>query len=91
MRGAFERPLLLHVREQAHESRSFDRRFHGPLLFCGQAGALAAHYAPVRINKLLQQVNVFVVNVLYVILRKDIVGHNLYFEFTKTYNLIPIT
>jgi len=71
--------LFLYEREEAHEARTFDRGFDGTLLLGGQAAFLAAHDATVRIDELLQEVDIFVIDVLNVILREDVVAHNFVF------------
>jgi len=64
--------LLLHVREKSHEAGAFDCGFYCALLFGGEACALAAHDAAVRIYELLQEVCVLIVYVAYVVLREDV-------------------
>lgn len=64
--------LLLHVREQSHESRTFDRGLYGTLLASGQLAATAAHDATVRVDELLEQIDIFVVDMLNVVLGEDV-------------------
>ena len=66
--------LLLDEREEAHEAGTLDGRFDGALLFGSQSRALTRDDATVRIDELLQKVDVFVVDMLDIILCED-VGH----------------
>lgn len=61
--------------EEPHEARAFDRGFDGALLLGGESALAAAHDAAVRIDELLQKVDVFVVDVLNVILCENVVRH----------------
>ena len=67
--------LLLDIGQKPHEAGAFDCGFHGSLLLGGEASALAALDAAVRIDELAQEINVFVIDVSDVILCEN-VGHN---------------
>ena len=64
--------LFLHVRKQSHESCALDCGLDGALLLGGEPPSLAADHAAVRIDELLQEINVFVVDVLDIILSENI-------------------
>lgn len=64
--------LLLHVWEKAHEAGTLDGGLDCTLLTRGELGAAATHHAAVRIDELLEQVNIFVVDVLYVVLSQNV-------------------
>ena len=64
-------------REKAHEASSLDRRFHCTLLLGGQPGALAGQNATMRIDELFQEVDILVVDVLNIILGKNVVRHTI--------------
>ena len=64
--------LFLDIWEKSHKSSALDGCFDRSLLLCGQARALATHYATVRIHELLEQVDVLVVYVLDVILSQNV-------------------
>ncbi|KKW23351.1 MAG: hypothetical protein UY67_C0024G0025 [Candidatus Kaiserbacteria bacterium GW2011_GWA2_52_12] len=68
--------LFLHVGEQAHEAGAFDRRVYRALLLGGKAALCARDDASVRIDELLQEIDIFVIDVLNIILCED-VGHTL--------------
>jgi hypothetical protein len=72
----FASPLFLHVGQKAHEASALYGGFDLALLFGGEVRAIATHDAAVRVDELLQEIHVFVVDVLNVILRKDVV-HNI--------------
>ena len=67
------RTLFLYIREEPHEARAFDGGFYRALLLGGEACATTTYDAAVRIYKLLQEIDVFVIDVLDVILCKDVV------------------
>lgn len=69
-------PLFLNEGKEAHEASALDRGFDGSLLLGGESALFAAHDATVRIDELLQEVDVFVIDVLNVILRENVVGHS---------------
>jgi hypothetical protein len=71
--------LLGYVRQKRHEAGAFYCGFDCALLFGSEACALAAHDAAVRVYKLSQEVDVFVVNVANIVLCKDV--HNFEFIF----------
>ncbi len=78
MRGLFFREiLLLDEREEPHEARALDSGFYSPLLLGGKPTLGATYDATVRINELLQKVDVFVVDVLDIILGKNVVAHRM--------------
>ena len=66
--------LLLNIRKKAHEARALHCCFYRALLLGGEAGALTTHDAAVRIDELLEKIDIFVVDVSDVILGKN-VGH----------------
>jgi len=65
--------LLLDVRQKPHEPRSLNCLFHHALLFCGEATFATVHHAAVRVDEILQEVDVFVIDVLDIVLREYIV------------------
>lgn len=67
--------LLLDEREEAHKTRALYGGFDGALLLGRQAAFLATHDAAVRIDELLQEVDIFVVDVLDIVLGQNVVGH----------------
>ncbi len=67
--------LLLDKGQKPHEPRSLDGGFDGALLLGGEAALSAAHDAAMRINELLQEVDIFVIDMLNIILSQNIVGH----------------
>ena len=82
--------LLLDEGQKPHKARPLDCGFDRTLLFGGEPALGASHDAAVRIDELLEQVDVFVVDVLDVILRKNIVAHSfqllvLSFEFVSSH------
>ena len=83
--------LLLYIRQKSHEPSDFYCRFYRALLFCRQTQALSTNHTTVRIDELLQQLRVFVVHVLNVILRQDIIRHNLYLVLLLTTNYVLLT
>ena len=70
------RELLLYERKKTHVASALDRGFNGTLLFGSESRALATNDATVGIYKLFQQLDVFVVDVADVVLRKNIVRHS---------------
>ena len=70
--------LFLYKRQKPHEPRAFDGSFNGSLLLRCEAAFAARHDAPVRIDELFQEVHVFVVNVLDIVLSENVVGHTLF-------------
>ena len=68
--------LLLDEGQKPHKARPLDSGFDCTLLFGGEPALGASHDATVRIDELLEQVDVFVVDVLNVILREDVVAHS---------------
>ena len=64
--------LLSDIGEEPHEAGALHGGFDRALLFGGEARALAAHDAAVRVHELLQEISVFVVDVPDVILGKDV-------------------
>ena len=66
--------LLLDVREKPHEASTLHCRFHRALLLGREARLAAIHHAAVRIDEILQEINVFVINVLDVVLRQNVIG-----------------
>ena len=74
--------LLLNVREKTHETSALDRLLDSTLLFGGEPRTLAVHDPSVRIDELLQEINVFIIDVPDVILceyirhmlERDVVG-----------------
>lgn len=67
--------LLLDVRKKSHEPCPLHGFFDGSLLLCGKAGFTAIHHAAMRIDKIFQEVDIFVVDMLDIILRKNVVRH----------------
>src|SRR3989344_7177609 len=67
--------LLLNKGQKPHKPRTLDSGFYCTLLLGGEPDLGASHNAPVRIDELLEQIDVFVIDVLDVILRKNVVGH----------------
>ena len=70
------RILFLDEREEAHKARALDSRFDCTLLLGGETALGAADDAAVRIDELLQKVDVFVVDVLNIILCENVVAHS---------------
>ena len=70
--------LLLNVGQKPHKSRSLDGRFYCTLLLGGKSAFAARHDAAVGIDELLQEIHVFVINVLDIVLRENVVGHTLF-------------
>lgn len=66
-------PLFLDVRQKAHKPGTLDRLLYHPLLLGREARFLASHDAAVRIYELFQKVDIFVVDVADVVLRKYVV------------------
>ena len=62
------RGLFLNVRKQAHKSSALYCRLDCTLLLGGESCALARNHTAVRIDELLQEVHIFVVYVLNIIL-----------------------
>ncbi len=62
-------------REESHEAGAFDGGFDGTLLLGSEPALLAAHDATVRVDELLQEIDIFVVDVADVILRENVVIH----------------
>ncbi len=67
--------LFLDEWEEAHEAGAFDGGFYGALLLGGKPRTFAGHDAAVRIDELLQEIDVFVVDVLDIILGENVVAH----------------
>ncbi len=65
----------MNVRKQAHEAGALYGGLHCTLLLGGEPRALAAQDATMRIDELLQEIDVFVINVSNVVLREDVIGH----------------
>jgi hypothetical protein len=65
-----KRDLFLDERQKAHKPRAFDGCFDGALLLAREAALLARDDAAVRIDELLQEVDVFVIDVLDIVLCK---------------------
>ena len=72
MRPSF---LFLNEWQETHEASTLDGGFDCALLLGRETALAAAHDAAVRIDELLQEVNVFVVDVSDVILCEDVVAH----------------
>ena len=72
-RNSFQK-LFLYIREEPHEAGAFDRGVYRALLLGGKAALCARDDASVRIYELLQKVDVFVVDVLNIVLC-EYVGH----------------
>jgi hypothetical protein len=68
--------LFLNIREKTHEPSCFDRGLNGTLLLCRQSGAFPTHKTAVGADELFQQINVFVIHVLDIVLCENVVGHN---------------
>lgn len=60
--------LFLDIGQKSHEASTLHRLLDCSLLLCGKTRALSAHDASVRIDELPQEVNVFVVDVLNIVL-----------------------
>ncbi len=67
--------LFLNVRKQSHETRALDRSLDFALLLRCEITLATAHDAAVRIDELLQKVDVFVIDVSDVILCENVVCH----------------
>src|SRR5581483_7396708 len=63
--------LFLNERKEPHEAGTLDGLLDGALLLGGEARALAAHHFAVRVDELLQKVDVFVVDVTDIVLREN--------------------
>ena len=70
--------LLLDEGQKPHEARAFDGGFDGALLLRREIRSLPAHHASVRIDELLEEVDILVVDVLDVILRQYVVAHSIF-------------
>lgn len=75
--------LLLDEREEGHETCALYSSFYGPLLLGGETALGASHDATVRIDELLEQVDIFVVDVLDVILCEYVCHMILYLNFLE--------
>ena len=64
--------LLRDVREESHEARALDCGLDGALLLGGKSASLAAHHAAVRVDELLKEVDILLVDVLYVVLCENV-------------------
>ena len=64
------------VREERHEARALYRLFDCALLLGGEASALSVHHTSVRVHELLEEVDIFVVDVPDVILCEDVCAHS---------------
>ena len=64
--------LLLDVRKKSHEARSLDRCLDGTLLLGSETASLAADHAAMRVDELFQQIDIFVIDVLNIILSEYI-------------------
>ena len=65
------------VRQKPHEAGALHCRFHHALLLGRETTLAAVHDATVRVDEIAKQVDVFVVDVLDIVLREDVVGcHN---------------
>ncbi len=64
--------LLLDVGQKPHEAGAFDRLFYRALLLGGEAATLSRHDAAVRIHELLEQIDVFVIDMLNIILCENV-------------------
>ena len=69
----FSRVLFLHVRKQSHEASALDGCFDLALLFGREIRLGAAHDAAVRVDELLEQVDVFVIDVLDIVLGQNVI------------------
>ena len=67
--------LFLDVSHKTHVSSSFDRTIHCSLLLSCKTRALAGDDAAVRIDELLEKIDIFVVDVSDIVLGQDVVGH----------------
>lgn len=67
--------LLLDIGQKSHKSSTLYCLFDCTLLLRGQVGFLTIHDAAVRIDEILQEIDILVVDVLNVILREYVVIH----------------
>lgn len=77
--------LFLYVRKEAEEAGSLYSCLNGALLLRGEARALLPHDAAMRVQKLLQKVDVFVIDVSNIVLREYVV-----FRHTLERNIVRI-
>ena len=63
-----KKELFLYVWEQTHKSCTLHGCLYGALLTSGKLCATTAHHATMRIDELLQEIDIFVIEMLYVIL-----------------------
>jgi hypothetical protein len=72
-RGFLFQYLFLNVRQKRHEAGALYRCLDSALLLGGKTTSLSTQDASVRIDELLQEVDVFVIDVLDIVLRKNVV------------------
>ena len=63
----------MYVWEKSHEPRPLNCRFNCALLFCRQTSSATAYQSSVRIDELPQEIDVFVINVLDIVLRENVI------------------
>lgn len=65
--------LFLDVRQKPHEASALYRLFHHALLLCRETALAAIHNATMRIDEVLQEIDILVVDVLNVVLRQNVI------------------
>ena len=75
------RRLLLDEGKESHEACPLDGGLDGTLLFRRKVLSLPPEHASVRIDELLEEVDILVVDVLDIILREYVVAHMFVFVF----------